>query len=862
MPQTNLKTDKNNNGDNKNNLNKNNPKIKIEKISQIPGIGKKLRDKLIDYFSDEQNAINALRNGMGGIVPGISQNKAIAIARSIFELEHNTSITKILKTQNIREIYEDVKDYISEYFITDYSKNKISLFFPLDINNLDLIRERYETFSRAIKFVKKYHDQLEREHLTKNLEKVSLFKKGVNLKKIKNRCILTDSRKVMDFLSQNQIDNYIACEMIDLKKSKDKSSGRARGMGAINGYGLDRGSGMPGISNIPGLGGMSGLNGVGPNPQIDPSLIDGEIDPEVAQMMGLDAELYSGPNMAFKKYTDSFETVIFISDNVSSYPDLKNIICYKTSEINFEKLFPEKIITEFAANKRIIKAIHNIAQALNNTKDDHLIDEFTKDFDFELLENLQQNIDILDDRGKIKKGFDPQYDTLNEDADNFSNIIAEIEAWINDKIKNEVEKNTFTLKGDKMLDFYRSNVSMEMIREYLPNEIDYIISDIVEQGIAKIDSALHLKKNEKSWTEKLFPEVIEYPISLNPQGLDELEFNINIRASMYNYNLLKKIAEQLNSTKGYIDKIIWNIFEFEFFYAIGRFANDYKLNIPLLIDKIGTGKDAIHGIYLQDSYNLQLMNATLKKGDKTVPISYLVGDPITSLKENPEYAQDLFRNMSFLRDENITLENIKIPQDIKISRLNLLTGSNSGGKTMCLYTIAHNLILAQMGLPCAGIVIFHPFSEMYFFKKSSGQVSAGAFESTLLMFVDLAKSDREKIIMADELEAITEPNAAAKVLGGFFSILLENQKNYAIFVTHLVELLIENMDEDKKDLIRIDGIEARGLNDKLELIVDRSPRFNYIAKSTPEFILERLSKTGDPDNRKIFKDILDRFKRN
>lgn len=51
--------------------------------------------------------------------------------------------------------------------------------------------------------------------------------------------------------------------------------------------------------------------------------------------------------------------------------------------------------------------------------------------------------------------------------------------------------------------------------------------------------------------------------------------------------------------------------------------------------------------------------------------------------------------------------------------------------------------------------------------------------------------------------------------------------------------------------IRVDGIEAEGLDAELNLVVDRNPRYNYIARSTPELIVERLARRTE-GNQKIF----------
>ena len=59
--------------------------------------------------------------------------------------------------------------------------------------------------------------------------------------------------------------------------------------------------------------------------------------------------------------------------------------------------------------------------------------------------------------------------------------------------------------------------------------------------------------------------------------------------------------------------------------------------------------------------------------------------------------------------------------------------------------------------------------------------------------------------------------------------------------------------------LRTDGIEARGLDENLELIVDRTPRRNYLAKSTPELIVRRLVERSDGEAKDVFKSILGRF---
>jgi dsDNA-specific endonuclease/ATPase MutS2 len=126
---------------------------------------------------------------------------------------------------------------------------------------------------------------------------------------------------------------------------------------------------------------------------------------------------------------------------------------------------------------------------------------------------------------------------------------------------------------------------------------------------------------------------------------------------------------------------------------------------------------------------------------------------------------------------------------------------------------------------------------LYYFAKSKGTLDAGAFETTLKDFSVVA-DDSSKVVLVDEMESITEPGASAKIISGILEVLSENKDSMAVFVSHLPELILENTECS----VRVDGIEASGLDADLNLIVERTPRYDYIAKSTPELIVERLSR--------------------
>ena len=130
------------------------------------------------------------------------------------------------------------------------------------------------------------------------------------------------------------------------------------------------------------------------------------------------------------------------------------------------------------------------------------------------------------------------------------------------------------------------------------------------------------------------------------------------------------------------------------------------------------------------------------------------------------------------------------------------------------------------------------FSEIYYFAKNKGSASKGAFE-TLLTQLSSIKPGKQTLILADEVEAVTEPGVAGKIMQATIEYFVP-RGCYMIIATHLGQELQKQQPANT----RIDGIEATGLNDKFELIVNHNPVLGKLARSTPELIVERMSKTN------------------
>jgi dsDNA-specific endonuclease/ATPase MutS2 len=206
---------------------------------------------------------------------------------------------------------------------------------------------------------------------------------------------------------------------------------------------------------------------------------------------------------------------------------------------------------------------------------------------------------------------------------------------------------------------------------------------------------------------------------------------------------------------------------------------------------------------------------------------------ISENSTNPIISSEL----KIINSKNIFLEN---PQPVTFfldekSKCSILTGANSGGKTTLIEHIIQIISLSQFGLPISGKITTPLFSEIYYFAKNKGSANKGAFE-TLLTQMSKIKPGNQTLILADEIEAVTEPGVAGKIIAATADYYI--QRNcFLVIATHLGHE-IKNFLPQKT---RIDGIEAKGLTQNFELIVDHNPVLGRLAHSTPELIVEKMA---------------------
>ncbi len=374
------------------------------------------------------------------------------------------------------------------------------------------------------------------------------------------------------------------------------------------------------------------------------------------------------------------------------------------------------------------------------------------------------------------------------------------EVKIIDKSEVDIEKIVNSLKKDmddelenaiKKIDL-EGNEILNLLNNNFPLKIEKIFDDIISKRKAII-------KEETGFD--FDPFIKKYPIEIDNTEIERIKLEQSSKKENNAFDIKQNAAIQLNALKEKAIKEIDETIKFDYEFTLGRFACEYQLTEPKFTKNMK----------LEGALHLALSD---KKG-------------------NPDIQKV---NYSLTENENIAL----------------LTGANSGGKTTLLETLTQIQIMAQIGLPVsADYAEVKLLDEIYHFSKKRS-LDAGAFESFLNVFIPIVTTNTEKLVLLDELEGITELEAAVKIISTFIDMIKESN-SYGVIVTHMAQELMNYTN------IRVDGIEAKGLDENNNLIVDRTPKMNFLASSTPELILKRIYEKSDDDLKKVYARILEKF---
>jgi DNA mismatch repair protein MutS2 len=467
------------------------------------------------------------------------------------------------------------------------------------------------------------------------------------------------------------------------------------------------------------------------------------------------------------------------------------------------KVVPEQEIALFSGNLASIKSAAQAYDLVIDTESRFFSSIKRSDVSF-----LETILDRLADDGGVRSGSDPDVDRIQSVLEHLDGTIKAAENAADTHFKEYLNSSTVTLTGKDLLDAVSGGV-----RDLLDRGMAERYRQIIKESIFAIIKDLDLDPKEGLYLDSLFPDDIVTTIQADMDVVEQFRQYLHAELANSNVKILKETARSLSGLKDTARQLVSEAMELDMWFAIGLFAIDRGLVTPQMVDEAG--------IDIKGGANLFLAG-------NVEPVNYSLGNMKT------DYDADGYS-----------------PE-----RVVVLSGVNSGGKTSTLDLITQVMILAHMGFPVpAEAAVIGLVDEIYYFGKSGGTMDAGAFESTIREF-SVVSGTGKMAVFVDELESITEPGASARIIGGILEYLADNPLAIGVFVSHLAENIMEHTSAH----VRVDGIEARGLDKNLNLIVDRNPRYNYVAKSTPELIVERLVRQSDGVKRDFYQHLLDKFK--
>ena len=462
------------------------------------------------------------------------------------------------------------------------------------------------------------------------------------------------------------------------------------------------------------------------------------------------------------------------------------------SDPDEELIIPELTLDWFKKNRKTLSALSEIITTLSNS------DTNSQFFDYlgsELvgLEQLPELLFTLFEEGDTERA--------EQVKDELWPYCKALENEVNIDVEKAMNDAKLALSGAELLDALADGSGFQ---RRLKEATGYVIENAMQQAVNKL--AEYMEGSGIRCPPIIFTS--DWPAKLDRQVIEKIDESLEKRISAQKSDHIYSMARKLGPLKSKCESAIRSLVIVDQWLTIARWAKHYSCTMPKMVS---------HGIWINQGRHILL-------GIEADPVTYGLG------KAAPKSDQQ---------------------------QLALLTGANSGGKTTLLELLAHTCILAHMGLPvpakqaCVGKV-----EALHILAKAGGTQSAGALEQTLVDLATVVSDPTPKLILADELEAITEPGAGARIIAGMLLAARAQKDTTMMLVTHLAPAIIEASNVDD---FRVDGIEARGLDADLELIVDRTPIRNHLARSTPELIVKRLVEKSNGHAKKLFGDILTMF---
>jgi DNA mismatch repair protein MutS2 len=373
---------------------------------------------------------------------------------------------------------------------------------------------------------------------------------------------------------------------------------------------------------------------------------------------------------------------------------------------------------------------------------------------------------------------DDELDRLTVAVNDLDAAVGTAESVANDRLREAIQEQDVTIEGADLLSLVERGAGVDSL---LSRELADEYAEAVAAARDNLVEALDLQGGEVDLARRAFGDEPTFPVDHDEEAVSRLREELTAARDRRAAERKRELATTLADLREPTRELVNDALDLDVELAVSRFADDFDC---VLAERGGRG-------------------FTIEGGRSPL------------------------LDVSFADVE---------PVDYGVDGVALLSGVNSGGKTSTLDLVAVVVVLAHMGLPVPAESARVPeIEELHYYAKSQGTLDAGAFEATLRDFAGLTEGASSRLVLVDELESITEPGASAKIIAGILEELHEAGAS-GVFVSHLAGEIRDQCGF----AVTVDGIRAEGLEGG-ELVVERSPVKDHLARSTPELIVEKLA---------------------
>ncbi|MEC7411257.1 MAG: hypothetical protein VYE08_01340, partial [Candidatus Thermoplasmatota archaeon] len=327
-------------------------------------------------------------------------------------------------------------------------------------------------------------------------------------------------------------------------------------------------------------------------------------------------------------------------------------------------------------------------------------------------------------------------DLLHDVADRLWPTIKGLETQVRERVEEAMAEAQLALTGADMLDALANGAGLQ-------RRLRATTTEAIEEAIEEANGALSefLNGTGLRMPQRLF--IDGWPLKVDRKEVDLLVEDLERRIAADEAAELTRLSTALAPLREVCGEAIEAMVELDQWLAVARWSEAHSCVRPTMVE---------HGLVVVEGRHPLL-------GIEPDPVTYGVG-----------------RSADKGDQQSVAL----------------LTGANSGGKTTLLELLGFTCILAHMGLPVpAAEALVGRVKHLQVLAKAGGTQSAGALEQTLVDLAEVVSDPTSKLILADELEAITEPGAGARIIAGMLLAAEAHPDTSMVLVTHLAPAIIE-----------------------------------------------------------------------